>query len=177
VSVRVILRFGDPFLRLPAKPVTTFDEQLRELISDLMETIDVDPDGRAGLAAVQVGVGLRVFGYLAAGARGHLVNPEIVERAGTQPGEEACLSVPGLAYPTPRAEHVTVTGYDGYGEPVTLRASGFLARAMQHEVDHLDGLLYLDRLTGDVRRQALREARASRRPPRATAPGSRRRRT
>jgi peptide deformylase len=88
------------------------------------------------------------------------VNPVIVERDGEQDGEEGCLSIPGLYYPTPRAMRVTATGFDQYGEPVTVSGTGFLARALQHETDHLNGVLYVDTLGGDIRRRALREIRA-----------------
>ena len=155
----MIRRLGDPVLRTVADPVTRFDAELRELVADLLETIDVDPAGRAGLAAPQIGVGLRVFAYATGSARGHLVNPTITERSGEQTEDEACLSVPGLAYPLTRAAHVQVSGFDEWGEPVTLAASDFLARLMQHEVDHLDGMVYLDRLAGEYRRQALRSFR------------------
>jgi peptide deformylase len=161
VTVRPIRRFGDPVLRTAADPVTDFDGQLDRLVVDLMETIDADPRGRAGLAAPQLGVGLRVFAYATAGGRGHLVNPVIVHRDGEQVGEEACLSLPGMSYPTARAASVRVDGVDRHGEPVTVTAAGFLARAMQHEVDHLDGMVYLDRLVGDARRQALRAVRSA----------------
>ena len=88
-----------------------------------------------------------------------LVNPVLSEFEGEQDDEEGCLSVPGLAYATPRAMSVVATGQDQYGNPHVIRGSGFLARALQHETDHLDGRLYLDRLTGDTRREALRELR------------------
>mgnify|MGYP006350112021 CR=1 FL=1 len=161
VTVRTIRRYGDPVLRTPAEAVTNFDDQLRGLVADLLETIDADPRGRAGLAAPQLGVGLRVFAYATAAGRGHLINPTVTHRDGEQTGMEACLSVPGLSYPTTRAARVTVTGVDQHGAPVTVTETGFLARALQHEVDHLDGMVYLDRLTGDARRQALRAVRAA----------------
>jgi peptide deformylase len=152
---------GDPVLRTSADAVTEFDAGLRELVRDLLDTLIGQP-GRAGVAAPQIGVGLRVFSYEADGVRGYLVNPTIVERDGEQDGDEGCLSIPGLYYPTPRANQVTATGFDQYGEPVTVTGTGFLARALQHETDHLDGVLYVDTLTGDTRRQALREIRAHR---------------
>ncbi|HEY3201616.1 MAG TPA: peptide deformylase, partial [Actinomycetes bacterium] len=93
--------------------------------------------------------------------RGHFVNPTVVRASGEQLDEEGCLSVPGLQYPTPRAADVVVSGYDMNGEPITVEATGLLARCLQHETDHLDGTIYLDRLDRDVRRQALRAIRES----------------
>ena len=147
-------------LRTPCEPVTSFDESLRSLVRDLLDTIDAAP-GRAAVAANQIGVGLRVFAYDAAGERGHLVNPTLVVGEESQHDDEGCLSLPGLAFATTRAEHVMAHGFDERGEPLAIEATGFLARALQHETDHLDGFLYIDRLVGDQRRQALRAVRAS----------------
>ncbi len=158
VTIRPIRLFGDPVLRTPTEPVTTFDAELRALVADLMDTLTGRP-GRAGVAAPQIGVPARVFVYDAGGRRGHLVNPVLSDHTGQQDDEEGCLSLPGLGYPTQRAESVTVSGVDQRGAPVRFTAAGFLARAVQHETDHLDGRLYVDGLRGDVRRQALREIR------------------
>jgi peptide deformylase len=157
MTVRPIRLFGDPVLRTPADPVTDFDDDLRRLVADLEDT--VREPGRAGVAAPQIGVSLRVFAYHVDGVVGHLVNPVLSDPAGTQEDEEGCLSVPGLAFPTPRALSVVATGQDRDGTPVRIAGTGLLARALQHETDHLDGRLYIDRLTGDVRREALRELR------------------
>jgi peptide deformylase len=157
MTVRPIRLFGDPVLRTPADPVTGFDGELRRLVADLEDT--VREPGRAGVAAPQIGVSLRVFAYHVDGVVGHVVNPVLTEFAGTQADEEGCLSVPGLAFPTPRAMSVVATGQDRDGSPVRVAGTGLLARALQHETDHLDGRLFLDRLAGDVRRQALRELR------------------
>jgi peptide deformylase len=157
MTVRPIRLFGDPVLRTAADPVVSFDRELRQLVTDLEDT--VREPGRAGVAAPQIGVSLRVFSSHVDGVVGHLVNPVLSGHSGAQDDEEGCLSVPGLAFPTPRAMHVTAGGQDVHGEPVVIAGSGFLARALQHETDHLDGTLYLDTLTGDVRRQALRELR------------------
>jgi len=157
MTVRPIRLFGDPVLRTEADPVTSFDRELRQLVTDLEDT--VREPGRAGVAAPQIGVSLRVFSYHVEGVVSHLVNPVLSDRRGEQDDEEGCLSVPGLEFPTPRAMHVVARGQDQHGEPVVIEASGFLARALQHETDHLDGILYIDTLTGDVRRQALRELR------------------
>jgi peptide deformylase len=157
MTVRPIRRYGDPVLRTPCEPVVSFDAELRRLVADLEDT--VREPGRAGVAAPQIGVGLRVFSYNVDGVVGHLVNPVLSGFTGTQDDEEGCLSVPGLGFATPRAYAVTARGQDQHGEPVVIEGTGFLARALQHETDHLDGRLYLDVLTGDVRRQALRELR------------------
>jgi peptide deformylase len=157
MTVRPIRLFGDPVLRTPADPVLDFGDELRRLIADLEDT--VREPGRAGVAAPQIGVGLRAFAYHVDGVVGHLVNPVLSEFAGTQDDEEGCLSVPGLAFPTPRALSVVATGLDRDGAALRIAGTGVLARALQHETDHLDGRLYIDRLTGDTRRQALRELR------------------
>jgi peptide deformylase len=161
MTMRPIRLLGDAVLRTPCDPVTSFDAELRGLVADLMETLLGAP-GRAGVAANQIGVGARVFVYLADGQRGHLVNPTLELSEETQDGDEGCLSLPELYFPTPRAMHAVAHGFDQHGEPVTVSGSGFLARALQHETDHLDGKLYVDRLTGDTRRQALRAVRAAR---------------
>lgn len=160
MAIRPIRLLGDPVLRTPAEPVTSFDAELRRLVSDLMDTLLGAP-GRAGVAAPQIGVAARVFVYLADGARGHLVNPTLELSAEQQEGEEGCLSLPGLAFNTPRARYATARGFDQYGEPVTVSGEGFLARALQHETDHLDGRLYVDTLRGQTRREALRAIRAA----------------
>jgi peptide deformylase len=157
MTIRPIRLFGDPVLRTPCDPVTDFGPELQALVTDLEDT--VREPGRAGVAAPQIGVSLRVFSYNVDGVVGHLVNPVLSGHDGEQGDEEGCLSVPGLAFPTPRAMTVTATGQDRHGEPLVIAGSGFLARALQHETDHLDGRLYLDTLRGEVRKQALRELR------------------
>jgi peptide deformylase len=160
MAMRPIRLLGDPVLRTPCEPVTAFDAGLRDLVTDLMDTLLGAP-GRAGLAANQIGVGARVFAWNADGSVGHIVNPSLVVSQELQDGEEGCLSIPELYYPTPRAMHATAQGFDQHGEPVTVEGSGFLARALQHEVGHLDGRLYVDALTGDARRRALRDIRSA----------------
>lgn len=161
MTIRPIRLLGDPVLRTPAEPITSFDAQLRELVADLMDTVRAAP-GRAAVAAPQIGVAARVFGYDLAGHSGHVVNPGVeVVGADTQADEEGCLSLPGLSFVTPRAWHVVVRGFDQYGEALTIDATGYLARAMQHETDHLDGVLYVDRLRGAARREALRAVRSA----------------
>lgn len=159
MTIRPIREVGDPVLRTPADPVASFDRELAALIRDLVET--VDNPGRAGLAAPQIGVGLRAFSYNIDGLIGHMVNPTIVELSEeTQDGDEGCLSVPGIWAPTVRAMHAAVEGFDVHGKPLRLEGTGLMARALQHEVDHLDGKLFLDRLTGEARKTALRALRA-----------------
>ncbi|GIF40216.1 peptide deformylase [Actinoplanes xinjiangensis] len=157
MTVRPIRLYGDPVLRTPADEVTDFGPQLRDLVRDLEDT--VREPGRAGVAAPQIGVSLRVFSYNVGGVVGHLVNPVLSDLTGEQTDEEGCLSLPGLGYETVRYDSVVARGFDQHGEPLVIEGTGFLARALQHETDHLDGRLYIDRLTGDVRRQALREMR------------------
>jgi len=160
MTIRPIRLLGDPVLRTPAETVVSFDDELRAVVDDLEETVRLP--GRAGLAGPQIGVGLRAFSYNVNGEVGHLINPVLSDFAGEQIEDEGCLSIPGLYFPTPRALSVTARGVDRDGKPVTIEATGFLARALQHETDHLDGTLYVDTLKGDVRRQALREMRRTR---------------
>ncbi|GAA3763634.1 peptide deformylase [Spinactinospora alkalitolerans] len=158
--MRPIVYFGDPVLTTPTTPVTTFDRHTEALVQDLLDTVDAP--GRAGVAATQIGVGLRAFSYNVEDRIGYVINPEIAELSEeTQEDGEGCLSVPELWYPTRRAQHAVVTGVDVRNEPVVLRGSGLMARCLQHETDHLDGMLYLDRLDRDTRRAAMREVRRS----------------
>jgi peptide deformylase len=160
VAIRQIRFWGDPVLRTVAEPVTTFDAEVRALVTDLMDTLLGAP-GRAGVAAPQIGVSARVFVFDADGRRGHMVNPTLELSEELQDGEEGCLSLPELYFPTPRAMHAVARGFDQHGEPLEISGSGFLARALQHEADHLDGRLYIDTLRGDTRRQALRAVRSA----------------
>ena len=160
MTIRPIRLLGDPVLRTPADPVVSFDDELRAVVDDLEET--VREPGRAGLAGPQIGVSLRVFSYNVQSVVAHLINPVLSDLAGEEVDDEGCLSIPGLYFPTPRAASVTARGVDRDGKPVTIEATGFLARALQHETDHLDGKLYIDTLQGDARRQALRELRRTR---------------
>lgn len=159
MAIRPIRLLGDPVLRTVADPVTSFDPDLRALVTDLLDT--VRQPGRAGVAAPQIGVSLRVFAYHVDGATGYVVNPTLHTEGEELVEPEGCLSVPDLSFPTPRAARATVTGYDWDGRPVTVHGTGYLARALQHEDDHLQGRLYLDRLRGEVRRQALRAVRTA----------------
>lgn len=155
MAIRPIRLFGDPILRTPADAVTSFDRDLQQVVSDLTDTM-MDENG-AGLAAPQIGVGLRVFTYAVDERVGHLVNPTITERSvEEQDGDEGCLSFPGMWFPCVRARRVMVTGFTMHGEPVVLEGSDMMARCAQHEIDHLDGVLFIDRLDRATRKQALR---------------------
>ena len=157
MSVQQIRLFGDPVLRTPAEPVVTFDKELRTLVADLTETM-LDAPG-AGLAAPQIGVSLRVFTYDVDGVIGHLVNPTLDLSEEEQDGEEGCLSFPGMAFPTRRAYRAVAKGWNMHGDPVTLEGTEMLARCVQHETDHLDGILFVDRLDPEQRREAMRLVR------------------
>lgn len=158
MSILRIRTIGDPVLRTPAQEVTQFDDALAALVRDMLETMYAV--GGVGLAAPQVGVGLRVFTWGIDGDEGHVINPQLSMGEEPQEGGEGCLSVPGLSYETPRAEHAVLTGVDCHGEPVHREATGLLARCFQHENDHLGGMLYVDRLVGDERKDAMRQLRA-----------------
>ncbi len=151
--------FGDPVLRTPAAPVETFDKELRTLVADLAETM-VDAPG-VGLAAPQIGVSLRVFTYWHDEQVGHLINPSLDLSEEIQDGEEGCLSLPGLAYDTKRAMRVVARGMNMHGEPVSVEGSELLARIVQHETDHLDGILFIDRLDTETRKLAMKQIRES----------------
>lgn len=158
MAVRDIRLFGDPVLKSVGDPVVRFDDRLAALVEDLVETTKIP--GRAGVAAPQIGVSLRAFSYSVDGKVGYIINPVIEQLSGeTILVDEGCLSVPGLWHKTPRREFAKVTGVDQDGKPISLEGTGLMAQMLQHECDHLDGLLYLDRLEPDARRVAMRELR------------------
>ena len=159
MSIQPIRLFGDPVLRTPAAPVVDFDAELRRLVQDLTDTM-LDAPG-AGLAAPQIGVGLRVFTWYVDGEVGHLVNPQLTLSEETQDGEEGCLSIPGLAFDCVRAADVVAHGFDMHGEPIVIEGSQTLARAIQHETDHLDGILFVERLDAETRKAAMKAIRES----------------
>jgi peptide deformylase len=158
VSVRDLRLLGDPVLRTPCELVTRFDDALGRLVTDLLDT--VQEPGRAGLAAPQIGVSLAAFSYNIDGRLGYIVNPVIALTAGHYDGPEGCLSIPGITAWTPRAQRTVVTGMDRHGDPITIEGTGELSRALQHETDHLAGVLFIDRLTGEHRKQALSQLRS-----------------
>jgi peptide deformylase len=158
VTVTPIRLFGDPVLRSPADPVVDFDKELRKLVADMTETL-LDAGG-AGLAAPQVGVGLRVFVFDIDDVVGHIANPVLhFPDEEEQDGQEGCLSLPGLYYDTKRRMNAVAKGFNEYGDPMQLVGTGLMARCVQHETDHLDGVLFIDRLDLATRKQAMREIR------------------
>ena len=144
MAILPIVQLGDPILRTPAITVRRFDRTLGRLLDDMTETMRDAPG--VGLAANQVGRPERLCVIEVEGRHIELVNPVMVRLEGTQTDLEGCLSVAGFYAPTTRADHAVVTGFDRRGRPVRVSGHGFLARALQHELDHLDGLLYLDHL-------------------------------
>jgi len=157
VSVQPIRLFGDPVLRVPADPVLDFDKELRTLVKDLTETM-LDAPG-VGLAAPQLGVSLRVFTYDVDDVLGHLVNPVLDLTEEQVEDDEGCLSFPGLTFPTKRSYGVVAKGFNMYGDPVTIEGTELLARCVQHETDHLDGILFIDRLDREQRKLAMKAIR------------------
>ena len=157
MALQQVRLFGDPVLKTPAMPVTVFDKELRTLVRDLTETM-LDAPG-AGLAAPQIGVSLRVFTFCVDGVIGHLINPDLDLSEDEQDGPEGCLSLPGLTFDTKRAMGVVARGMNMHGEPMLIEGSALLARAVQHETDHLDGILFIDRLDDETRKQAMRAIR------------------
>jgi peptide deformylase len=158
VAVRPIRRFGDPVLRTVADPIGEVDDGVRALVADLLDTVAVP--GRAGVAANQIGVPLRAFAYNVDGRIGYLLNPELVETRGEPTDfDEGCLSVPDLTFPIRRLPWARSVGTDLDGATIEVVGEGVLAEALQHEQDHLDGTVYLQRLDPPVRREAMAAVR------------------
>ncbi|AOZ72765.1 peptide deformylase [Boudabousia tangfeifanii] len=160
MAIREIRVVGDPVLRTPCDPITdTKSAAVRTLVEDLLEGVDME--GRAGLAANQIGVSLRAFSWNIDGEIGYVLNPKIdaLDFDEYQDGDEGCLSVPNLWFPTKRAWYARVTGIDLDGKPVVVEGEELMARCLQHECDHLEGMLYLDRLDRATRGKAMREVR------------------
>lgn len=153
MTVREIRVVPDPVLRTPCDPITKITPGVERLVRDLLDTVD-DP-GRAGVSANQIGVGLRAFSYNVEGKIGYLLNPKVLELEGEQYGDEGCLSLPGLWFKTRRANYAKVEGINLKGERVVLEGEGIMARMLQHETDHLDGHVYIDRLEKDQRKAAM----------------------
>lgn len=159
MTVQSIRLFGDPVLVTPANPVTDFDKELRNLVSDLTQTMQAAPG--AGLAAPQIGVPLRVFVWDIDDELGHLVNPTLDLSEEMQEGEEGCLSFPNISFDTPRAFRAVAKGFNMYGDPVVVEGTELLARCLQHETDHLNGVLFIDRMSSEQRKIAMKEIRES----------------
>ena len=157
---RTIRLFGDPVLKTVSSEIVTIDDGIRSLVQDLIDSVKLP--GRAGVAAAQIGVNLRAFSYNVDGEVGYILNPVLTELSGEpELVDEGCLSVPGLWYPTKRYPFARVTGINLDGEAIEVSGFGLMAQALQHETDHLDGLLYLDRLDKENRRAAMKEVRES----------------
>lgn len=160
MALLTILQEPDPRLRIKAKPVTVFDAALKQLIDDLFETM-YDAPG-VGLAATQVGVNLRLA-VMDCAREGEppqkivFINPEIVDPSDRQEMEEGCLSVPDLRDKVPRYNKLVLKALDADGKPFTLEAEGLLAQAVQHEIDHLDGILFIDHISALKRNMILRK--------------------
>lgn len=160
MPVREIRLFGDPVLKTPTEPIGAIDDKVRQLVQDLVETTSLP--GRAGVAATQIGVGLRAFSYNVNGEVGYIINPQLVETSGEpELVDEGCLSVPGLWFKTKRFPYAKAVGIDVDGNELTLEGEGLMAQMLQHECDHLDGLVYLDRLDKDSRKEAMKQVRES----------------
>ncbi|CAB4920327.1 unannotated protein [freshwater metagenome] len=159
MSMQEIRHFGDPVLITPALPVVDFDKELRTLIADLTETM-LDAPG-AGLAAPQIGVSLRAFVWHVDDVLGHLINPTLDLSGDIETEDEGCLSFPDLTYPTPRSIRAVARGFNMFGEPIEVEGTELLARALQHETDHLDGVLFIDRLSTSDRKIAMKQIRES----------------
>lgn len=161
---RPITRYGEPVLHRPCAEVTMFDHALVDLIEEMF--VSMYAAEGAGLAANQIGVPLRIFVYDCPDAEGfrrigHVVNPVLQETsvlAGISTDNEGCLSVPGPRAEVPRAAVATVTGLDRHGEPITITGTGYFARCLQHETEHLDGIVYVDKLPAQQRAALLAEA-------------------
>ena len=160
MTVQPIRLLGDPVLRTRAEPVVDFDKELRQLVEDLTETMR--GEGGAGLAGPQIGVSLRVFAFDVDEVVGHLINPVLdFPDSEEQEGPEGCLSIPGLYFDTKRRLNVVARGFNSYGDPVQLIGTGLMSRCVQHETDHLDGVLFVDRLDRANRKDAMRAIRAA----------------
>ena len=159
MTFRPIRIVGDPVLRTPCAEITEITPGVKQLVEDLLENVDME--GRAGLAANQIGVSLRAFSLNIDGYIDYILNPHIVALSDNefQDDGEGCLSVPDLWFPTKRAMYAKVEGIDLDGKTKIIEGEGLLGRALQHECDHLDGHLYIDRLDKEVRKEAMRAIR------------------
>ncbi|GAB3227977.1 peptide deformylase [Glycomyces halotolerans] len=159
MTIQPIRIYGDPVLRTAAEEVDTFDKELRKLVSDLLDTMR--DQGGAGLAAPQLGVSRRVFAFDVDDVVGHIVNPVLeFPDEEEQDGPEGCLSLPGLYFDTVRRQNVIAKGFNEYGDPLQIVGTGLMARCLQHETDHLDGIVFIDRLDPERRKAAMAEIQA-----------------
>ena len=147
MAEKTIVPFGEPILRKVAKPVVDFNDRLAKLVDDMVNTLYA-AEGRAGLAAPQIGILKRVVVMDCGDGLIELINPEILESHGEQIGPEACLSLPGYSGIVKRSNYVKVKNNTRTGDSFILEAEDYLARCIQHEIDHLDGILYVDRIEG-----------------------------
>jgi peptide deformylase len=154
MAERSIRLFGDPVLRSVCDPIRLGDPRAVGLVEDLLENVSLP--GRAGLAANQIGVGSRAFSYNVDGVVGYVLNPVVEVSGEPELIDEGCLSVPGFFFPRPRYPFARVTGVDLDGEPVELSGEGVFAQMLQHEVDHLDGHLYIEGLAPETKKEAMR---------------------
>jgi peptide deformylase len=157
MAIFPVRKFGDPVLRRAAAPVEAVDDSVRKLMRDLEETMNHAVG--AGLAAPQIGVSRRVLVWQYEDGKGALANARITDRRGEVEGEEACLSLPGLSFPVVRSEWVRVEALDVSGEEISIELEDWPARILQHEIDHTDGILFIDRLPPNLARQARRALR------------------
>jgi peptide deformylase len=158
MTVREIRFYGDPVLRTACAPIGEIDDRARTLVQDLLDTTQVP--GRAGVAAPQIGVDLRAFSYFVNGKLGYVINPVLVEVSGEKSlVDEGCLSVPNQWHPTPRFAYAKVIGIDLDGNEIVIDGTGLMAQMLQHECDHLDGKVYIDRLEAEQRKIAMRSIR------------------
>jgi peptide deformylase len=157
MTIRELRLLGDPVLRTECDPVTRFDDALRRLVDDLLENVLLP--GRAGLAAPQIGVSVAAFSYYVDGQHGYVLNPVIALTSGEYDGFEGCLSIPGITADCRRAMRTVVTGVDRHGDPVTVAGTEELSRCLQHETDHLRGVMFIDRLAGQARKDVFGQLR------------------
>ena len=164
MTVREVRLYGDPVLTTRAEEITEFGPSLERLAQDMLETMEAA--GGVGLAANQIGVTKRIFvfdcSHYQHGLRGAVINP-VWEAVGQdmQLGAEGCLSIPGISQPTERFSTVRLRGFDPHGRPISMFASGLMARCIQHETDHLDGILFLQRLSDELRKDSMKTIRQS----------------
>lgn len=164
MTVREVRLYGDPVLTTRAEEITEFGPSLERLAQDMLETMEAA--GGVGLAANQLGVTKRIFvfdcSHYQHGLRGAVINP-VWEAVGQdmQLGTEGCLSIPGISQPTERFSTVRLRGFDPHGRPISMLASGLMARCIQHETDHLDGILFLQRLSDELRKDSMKTIRQS----------------